>query len=147
IAEGVVTLSVDVEIELVKSLRATGQKTAADKLLQDLLERFQGCESHLEKIDALLEEPVSEKNRSKVAAINKKGIAFYDAQNYLAAVQCFENAQQVFPNHVGIRLNLVQALLDKLKVDRTEAELTLAQNTLARVGEMLAPDHEQFRRY
>lgn len=147
IAEGTVMLSVDVEIELVKSLRATGQKAAADKLVQDLLERFQGCEGDLEKIDTLLEEPASEKNRSKVAAINKKGIAFYDSQNYIAAIQCFENAQQAFPNHVGIRLNLVQALIDKLKVDRTEADLTLAQNTLARVGEMLTPNHEQFRRY
>lgn len=147
LAEGEVTLHLDAEIELVRSLRATEQKTAADDLLQDLLVRYRGRESDLEKIDALLEEPASAKNRSKVAAINKKGIAFYESENFSAAVQCFESAQQVFPNHIGIRLNLVQALIDKLKTDRTEKDLELAQNTLTKVGEMLSADHEQFRRY
>ena len=145
--EGEVIINLDAEVELVKSLRATGQKTAADELLRDLLDRHSGRESDLEKIDALLEEPASAKNRSKVAEINKTGIAFYKSENFPAAVQCFENAQQVFPNHIGIRLNLVQALIDKLKTNRIETDLELAQNTLDKVGERLTADHEQFSRY
>jgi CheY-like chemotaxis protein len=134
-------------IELVKALRATGQKQEADAQLQELLARYQEQEAELEKIDALLEEPASTKNRSIVAAINKKGIAYYEAENYADAIQCFEDAQQAFPNHIGIRLNLVQALVDKIKVDPTEADVELAERTLARVEDMLTVNHDQYRRY
>lgn len=147
LAGGDVTLNLDIEIEMVRSLRATGQQLAADELLRNLLEQHRGSEVDLEKIDALLEEPASEKNRSKVAAINKKGIAFYEAGNFSAAVECFGSAQQVFPNHIGIRLNLVQALIEKLKVDATEKDADLAHGTLARVGEKLTATHDQYRRY
>jgi hypothetical protein len=44
-------------------------------------------------------------------------------------------------------LNLVQALVDKMKTDPTEEDLELAQRTLARVEEMLTVDHDQYRRY
>lgn len=134
-------------IEMVKALRATGEQQEANTQLQKLLERYQGQETELEKIDALLEEPASTKNRARVAAINKKGIAYYEAENYTEAIKCFDDAQQAFPNHIGIRLNLVQALVDKMKTDPTEEDLELAQRTLARVEEMLTVDHDQYRRY
>jgi tetratricopeptide (TPR) repeat protein len=147
IASGEISLSLNAEIEMVRSLQATGQKNAAEELLQNLLEQYKDSESDLEKIDALLEEPASARNRSKVAAVNKKGIAFYEAGNYAAAVECFENAQQVFPNHIGIRLNLVQALIEKFKFDKTEKDYELAQATLTRMGEKLTTTHDQYHRY
>jgi CheY-like chemotaxis protein len=135
------------EIEMVKSLLATGQKAASEALLKELLNKYQGHEAELEKIDSILEEPVSTKNRSKVAAINKQGIALYEANDYSGAIACFENAQHVFPNHIGIRLNLVQALIDKFKLSPDEKDFELAQTSLVRVGEMLSTEHDQFRRY
>lgn len=142
-----VDLSLEAQIEMVRSLHATGQKAAADQLLNELLERYQGSEAELEKLDSLLEEPVSAKNRSKVAAINKRGIAFYEAGQFAEAVHCFESAQQVFPNHIGIRLNLVQALIEKIKQENHGQDMVLAHATLGRVGEMLSVEHDQFRRY
>jgi CheY-like chemotaxis protein/Tfp pilus assembly protein PilF len=96
-ANDFVHLPLDIDIELVRALTATGQKSAAEDLIKDLLERYKGKEAELEKIDRLLEEPASEKNRSLVASINKKGIAFYDAHDFDAAIQCFEDALQTFP--------------------------------------------------
>lgn len=146
-ANDLVHLPLDIDIELVRALTATGQKSAAEDLIKDLLERYQGKEAELEKIDRLLEEPASEKNRSLVASINKRGIAFYDAQDFDAAIECFEDALQTFPNHIGIRLNLVQALLDKLKIESNATSVELATHTLAQVESLIIPTHDQFRRF
>ena len=140
-------LPIAVDIELVRAFVAVGQKNMADELTRTLLERYKGSERDLEKLDALLEEPASEKNRSLVAAINKKGIACYEANDYEAAIQCFEDALQTFPNHIGIRLNLVQALVDKLKIETDAASIDLAIDTLAQVEGKIVPAHDQYRRF
>lgn len=140
-------LPIAVDIELVRAFFAVGQKNMADELTRTLLERYKGSERDLEKLDALLEEPASEKNRSLVAAINKKGIACYEASDYEAAIQCFEDALQTFPNHIGIRLNLVQALVDKLKIEADAASMDLAIDTLAQVEGKIVPAHDQYRRF
>jgi CheY-like chemotaxis protein len=140
-------LPIAVDIELVRAFVAVGQKNMADELTRTLLERYKGSERDLEKLDALLEEPASEKNRSLVAAINKKGIACYEANDYEAAIQCFEDALQTFPNHIGIRLNLVQALVDKLKIETDAASIDLAIDTLAQVEGKIVAAHDQYRRF
>lgn len=140
-------LPIAIDIELVRAFVAVGQKNMADELTRTLLERYKGSERDLEKLDALLEEPASEKNRSLVAAINKKGIACYEASDYEAAIQCFEDALQTFPNHIGIRLNLVQALVDKLKIEADAASMDLAIDTLAQVEGKIVPAHDQYRRF
>ncbi|HTF85842.1 MAG TPA: response regulator [Cellvibrio sp.] len=140
-------LPIAADIELVRAFVAVGQKNMADELTRTLLERYKGSERDLEKLDALLEEPASEKNRSLVAAINKKGIACYEASDYEAAIQCFEDALQTFPNHIGIRLNLVQALVDKLKIEADAASMDLAIDTLAQVEGKIVAAHDQYRRF
>lgn len=139
--------ALEVQIEMVRALRAAGKRDEAEALLKQMLQDNTGREAALEKIDDLLEEPASEKNRARVAAINKKGITFYDAAQYAEAVNCFNSAAQVFPNHVGIRLNLVQALIEKIKQERLPKDFDSALTTLARVETMIDSSHEQYRRY
>lgn len=140
-------VDLSLEIELVRALIAAGQKSEGDELIQELLQRHKGKEEALQKIDMLLEEPVSEKNRSAVAEINKRGISFYEAENFDAAIECFNNALRSFPNHIGIRLNLVQALVDKLSFAFDSSSRELAAQTVEQVASLIAPAHEQFYRY
>ncbi len=140
-------LGLENRIDWVRALQSMGKTDEANAVIQQLLADNQGQQAALEKIDGLLEEPVSDKNRARVAAINKKGISFYDAGNYTEAVACFEQAAQVFPNHVGIRLNLAQALLDRIRQDKRAKDHELATQTLERVGQMINSGHEQFRRF
>ena len=137
----------DIQIELVRALFALGKTAAGDKLIESLLQRYKGREEELQKLDRVLEEPVSEKNRSLVVAINKKGITFYKQNNFDAAIECFDNALQTFPNHIGIRLNLVQALADKLKLELTASDLKLARDTLDYIEATITQTHDQHRRY
>lgn len=139
--------SINLNIELVRALLATGQKIEAEKLIQELLHRYEDSEADLQKLDILLEEPASEKNRSAVAEINKQGIAFYDAENFDSAIECFNNALRTFPNHIGIRLNLVQALGDKLTIEFDNISIELANRTIEQVASLIVPTHDQFYRY
>ena len=68
----------------------------------------------------LLEEPISNKNRGIVSSINKEGISYYERRDYQAAITCFKKAKKTFPNHIGIRLNLVQAFEGEMTENNIE---------------------------
>ncbi|WP_024460353.1 tetratricopeptide repeat-containing response regulator [Marinimicrobium sp. LS-A18] len=145
--EGLV-LSLDASLELAKTYRATERATEASELLDELTSLHAGQERDLEKIDRLLEEPVSHKNRQLVAEINQRGISFYEQQQYRDAIECFDEALRKFPRHIGVRLNLAQALLDKIDREGVhESDLAKVSVTLQFVTDTILPNHEQFRRF
>lgn len=141
-------LSLDGSLELAKAFRALGQTEGATELLQELAEAHAGNDEQLQKLDRLLEEPVSLKNRKLVAEINQAGIRHHEASDYQKAIACFDQALGKFPRHIGVRLNLAQALLDKMRdQEHSEPDLVKLNETLSFVAETITPQHEQFRRY
>lgn len=139
--------ALSVQIELVRTLRLIGKTDDAQRLLGDLLHRYAGKEEHLQRLDVLLDEPRSEKNKLMVAEINKKGIAFYNAKDFTAAADAFKTALQKLPNHIGLRLNYVQAMIDKLKT-RFEASVSeKIQQTFTKTSAIISQQHPQFQRY
>ena len=148
LTEEAVVLSLDASLELAKTFRALGKADAAQRLLNDLVDQYGGNQEQLEKIDRWLESPASQKNRKLMAELNKKGIGYYEQKQYREAVDCFEHALRKFPRHIGVRLNLAQALLDQMSEDGPD-EIRLAEVTtnLAFVAEAITPSHEQFRRF
>ncbi|MDQ2075567.1 tetratricopeptide repeat-containing response regulator [Marinimicrobium sp. ABcell2] len=139
---------VDTEIELVQAYHALGQKEKAQKLLRELVKRHEGDENQLQKLDHLLEVPASNKNRKLVAEINKKGIACYEAKEYVGAIEHFALALRKFPHHLGVRLNMAQAQIDQMEAQGiTESTLAEASVTLDFVGKHIDARHEQLQRY
>lgn len=136
-----------VQIEMVRALRLLGRNNDAQKCLADLLEHYAADEQQLQKLDVLLDEPRSEKNKLMVAEINKKGIAHYNAKDFSAAADAFKTALQKLPNHVGLRLNYVQALIDKLKTQFNPALSERIQQTFTKTSAIISPQHSQFQRY
>lgn len=82
-----------------------------------------------------------------MADINKKGIAAYNAKNFAAAAEAFSTALQSLPNHVGLRLNYVQAATDDLKVCFNQKLSDKLANALAKTGKIISAQHPQYRRY
>ena len=139
--------SLSAQIELMRALRLLGKTDEAQALLSDLLERSADREDQLQQLDVLLEEPRSEKNKIMVAEINKKGIALYNAKDFVAAADAFKTALQKLPNHIGLRLNYTQAMLDKLRI-RFESNLSeKIQQTLTKTSAIISPNNPQFQRY
>lgn len=148
LAEEAVVLNLDASLELAKTFRALGKADSARQLLDELVHQYAGQEEQLQKIDRWLETPASQKNRKVVAQINKKGIGCYEQKQYREAVDCFEQALRKFPRHIGVRLNLAQALLDQMSEEEPdEARLAEVNNSLGFVAEAITPNHEQFRRF
>jgi DNA-binding NarL/FixJ family response regulator/Tfp pilus assembly protein PilF len=141
-------LSLDTRIELAKAMRVQGDKAGSDALIAELLKEYADSEDDLQKIDCLLEEPCSEKNKAMVAKINKDGIAFYEAKNFVRAIEAFSSALQELPQHIGLRLNLVQASLEQLKQDPQNEELLgTTQQTLNYITPIIPAAHAQYRRF
>ncbi len=139
---------VDVDIERVRARQALGKGESADRLLQELLKNYAYDQEALEKLDHLLPEPVSESNREWVAAVNREGIDLYNQAQYDAALDCFERARKLFPVHVGIQLNMVQALIGKKRLSGLppEEEKQL-RDALKLIGSLVESDHSQYARY
>ncbi len=146
--EEALVLGLDASLELVKSYRALGRYDEAGELLRELVSVYGQNEAELEKIDRLLEEPVSQKNRQLVAEINQRGIGHYENGQYREAIDCFDQALRKFPRHIGVRLNLAQALLDKMGEEQAnEVEVDKLNEILLFVSETITPNHEQYRRF
>ena len=140
-------LSLDTKIELVKALRSVGNQTESNRIVTGLLTEYAHDQEALQKIDCLLDEPLSDKNKALIAKINKDGIAFYEAQKYSKAVECFNGALRELPQHIGLRLNLAQALLGQLKQHPGDADVSLkAQQTLNYITQIIPNTHVQYRR-
>jgi tetratricopeptide (TPR) repeat protein len=115
--------------------------------LSELLQRYAGSEDKLQKLDVLLDEPRSEKNKLMVAEINKKGISLYNAKDFTAAADAFKTALQKLPNHIGLRLNYVQAMIDKLKANFNVAVSEKIQQTFTKTSSIISQSHPQYQRY
>lgn len=139
--------ALDVQIEMVRALRMLGKTDEAQQRLGDLLHRYAGSEDKLQKLDVLLDEPRSEKNKLMVAEINKKGISLYNAKDFTAAADAFKTALQKLPNHVGLRLNYIQALLDKLKANFDSSVSEKIQQTFTKTASIISQSHPQYQRY
>lgn len=135
------------QIEMVRAMRLLGKTHEAQECLAGLLNRYAKNEAQLQKLDVLLDEPRSEKNKLMVAEINKKGIAFYNAKDFSAAADAFKVALQKLPNHIGLRLNYVQAMIDKLKTKFDVAVSEKIQQTFTKTNAIISQQHPQYQRY
>ena len=139
---------VDIKIELVKTLRELGHTDKGNKIVEELLTACAGQEQLLQKIDCLLQEPCSDKNKAMVTKINREGIAFYEAKEFSRAVECFTRALRDLPQNIGLRLNLLQALLGQFKQQPDQLQLISAmQNAIDYTRNIIPDNHEQLRRF
>lgn len=146
--EAEITVEVELRIELVRALRENGNTEESEKVIAELLKEYANDEDQLQKIDCLLDEPCSAKNRAVVAQINKDGIAFYNAADFSRAADCFASALQDFPQHIGLRLNLVQALMGQLKENPDDEQvLQTIQQTMGYIRKIIPDRHAQYRRF
>lgn len=135
-----------VQLDWIFTCETLGNQPLYEKLVDNVLQQYQGDEKSLEQIDRVLENPVSEKNKKRVAEVNKQGITCYDNGDFSGAINCFRRAVQDFPKHVGIQLNLLQAIVGALEEGQT-SELGQARLVIDRLQEMMPAGHSQTDRF
>ncbi|MEY4590496.1 MAG: hypothetical protein RL497_2572 [Pseudomonadota bacterium] len=139
---------VDTDIERAYAKLAIGEKEEAEALIDSLLQTYAYDQEALEKLDKLLSEPVSESNRSLVAQINREGIELYNQGQYDQALNAFAQARGLFPNHLGIQLNVLQCLVGKLRLEPLgQEQADMLRVLLNLLNTVVTQDHPQFERF
>ncbi len=148
VEEGDMLVGLDAELDLVQAKFSAKEDAQAAILLNELAVKYKDDDEALQKIDRLLEEPVSETNRQRVAKINKEGIGLYNDAKFKESINCFKQARRIFPNHVGVHLNLVQALVAEMREYGTQEEqMGMALDVIRKIEKQITANHDQFQRF
>jgi CheY-like chemotaxis protein len=140
-------LKPEVGLDFAHTLIASGDKSGADEVLHELVEKFPTHHALVEKADAMSDTPKSKAGRKKVADMTKSGIDCYDKKQYSEAIDIFKNAIGIFPGHIGLNLNLIQAVIAESKIHGEKMGFeTLCRNSLARIS-VIDKDNSQYARY
>lgn len=141
---------IDSDVERVSLLFSLEKTAEAEVLLQELQEKYATDQDALVKLDQFLNEPVSDTNRELVATVNREGIDLYSDAKFDEALECFEKARKLFPNHIGIQLNIVQSYIGKLKIDPSDEwvanECHASLELVASLINDTHPQHDRFLR-
>jgi CheY-like chemotaxis protein/Tfp pilus assembly protein PilF len=137
----------EAKLDLVKTLIKSGNKDRANQILHELAENNPDDAELLAKVDAMSENPRSREGRSRAAHMTKNGIDFYEQKKYRDAIKVFRNAVGVFPSHLGLNLNLIQAVVAQVKEGGDKKGLeSVCRKALQRVSSIDKQD-AQFARY
>lgn len=137
----------EARLDLVKTLIKSGNKEKANQILHELAENNQDDLALMAKVDAMSENPRSQEGRTRAAHMTKNGIDFYEQKKYRDAIKVFRNAVGVFPSHLGLNLNLIQAVVAQIKEGGDKKGLeSVCRKALQRVSSIDKQD-AQFARY
>lgn len=104
----------EVMLNRARALHANGQGEKAREVLMELVEKYSDDEAITLAIDNCLDEPVSKVGKAKMVEFNQEGKKLFDAQDFKGAIDYFNKALRIFPNHAALNLNLAMALLKEM---------------------------------
>ena len=109
-------------IEMCKSLLKLNEFQSAQQLITSLIER---CADDLEimtQVDKLADSALSDLDKFKAQQALNVAANFYKNRDYAKAINKLHRALTLFPEHLGIKLNLIQALLTSFETSPTHGE-------------------------
>ena len=140
--------SINTEVDHIRALLALGYEHKSEQLLERLMELYADDQQALEKLDEFLDEPASDANKALVAEVNREGIELYNENQFDSALSCFDKAVTLFPKHIGLQLNIVQALVGKLKTEENNEEaLQRCRQALETLSASVDEDNSQYKRF
>ncbi len=133
------------QLDYVRVLQGAGEDDLAQQHLQALAAEFANNPEMMGRIERLSSQPLSAGARAEVAKLTKSGIAAYQNRDYTESCQIFKQALSMFPNHVGLNLNLVQVLLERHDGLLDESDVTVINRCFDRIRNMADSDSQYER--
>jgi tetratricopeptide (TPR) repeat protein len=140
-------LSTSGTFNVAKSLIALNRQQKANGLLDQLAQRHPDDMEILSQVVALENRPISEKDKQAAQAALETGISLYKAKHYVLAIDKLNQALYHFPNHIGVKLNLLQVLLVSFEKDHSRVSDFKQARVLIKQFRSLAPDSESYKRF
>jgi DNA-binding response OmpR family regulator len=134
-------------LSIAKSLLALERKSSAHNLLNDLAQANPDNTEVLAQIYSLSDKPLHESD--KIVAQNALEVSnnLYRANNYSLAIDKLNKALIHFPNHLGIKLNLLQTLI--VSFDKNHDKIADIKQAKILINEFkkLTPGSESYKRF
>ena len=140
-------LSIEGIFVIARALLALNRCSTADILLENLSQAHPDNMEIISQIADLSEKPVSDDNKIAAQEALELGTSLYRAKHYVLAIDKLNQALNHFPNHIGIRLNLLQALLVSFEVDPQRQTDFSQAKVLINIFKKLSPESESYNRY
>ena len=141
------SINAETGIELAKTLYRLDETERAEKVLHQLAQRFEDDAKIINRIEELLDEPVSLRQKIKARELNKKGITLFEEGQLEKAIETFKEALKETPKHPALNLNLVQVALKFMEKQGTaRANLPFLESTLDHVKH-IPSQHRQYKRF
>ncbi len=135
------------QLELSQAMAALGDKTGANELLLKTALANSNDTEITRRADALADEPISQNGQKIASQLTRQGIELHESKDYDRAIEVFQQASSLFPNHVGLRLNIAQVALAKAATSGNSDKLKkIYQENLEAVADLEKSD-EKYPRY
>jgi len=141
----------NIDTDSLKSIASTLTKldrnSKAAQLLMSVSQRQVNNASPTGKIGELSTEQLNNSYATKAQKALTTGKELYESKNYDEAIKYLSHALQLFPNHIGIKLNLLQVLLGTYQDDKfKDAELKHAKKIILELIN-ISKDNEEYLRF
>ncbi len=138
---------VETSLEMARSLYALDEEQEARDLLTKLAARHEGNDDIMRVIDGITGEPITDAGKKVAAKLTKKGIGSYEEKEFEAAIDVFNEALFTYPKHVGLNLNLIQAIIAEAEaVGYKDRHVSMIKRSLRAVGK-INEDHKAYKRF
>ena len=134
-------------LEFARALHSMNEEDEARSLLTRLAAKNAANKELLKIIDGITGEPISSDGKQIAARLTKDGISSYDNKVYAEAISVFNEALANYPKHIGLHLNLIQAICaDREANGHSQKYMEMCRHSLKVIG-TLPPAHKQYQRY
>ncbi len=141
------TPPVETTLEFARALHSLHEEDEARSLLTRIAAKHGDNKDLMRVIDGITGEPISEAGKEVAATLTKSGISSYDQKVYGEAIRVFNEALVSYPKHIGLNLNLVQALCAATEAKGfSQSYANMCERSMKTVGH-LPPNHKQYKRY
>jgi len=140
-------LTIEGTFSVAKSLIALQRRGKANELLDKLAQANPDNMEILSEVVALSDRPISEKDKLAAQTALEVGISLYKANHYTLAIDKLNQALYHFPNHIGVKLNLLQVLLVSFETNTDRIEDFNQARVLIKQFNDLSPDSESYKRF
>ena len=124
-----------------------GDKNKAYTDLYAIAKENKDNEKVLARIDRISDVPITVASKKCAAELSQKGIQAYQQKNYDTSMNIFKDALTMFPNHIGVNLNMLQVVLAKSDTQKCSEDLyQWCEKCLSKV-KGIGRDHNQYERY
>lgn len=137
---------IEASLEYARSMTAMGDEEGARELLTRLAARHENDPEIIQIIDSITGEPITHAGKKIAATLTKEGISSYEGKAFTEAISVFNKALEAYPRHVGLNLNLLQAMLSDTEHNGYNPEyLAASRRCIRMIGEVPEKD-KQYKR-